>query len=186
MDVTLLANNSQHYWMLHVASVCTPCCTLLGVVEQNLKPVKLLTQQAPNISLVPWSPKRNATTLDPFLQPFRHGWGHARALHMVSKVLWVVSFPRCTAGPSNVRSCCTRLQTTTNTDAKTPYIVSPTMLRVVVLFPRSLTMTNCRSLTCFSMVRLSRSTISLSVGFFCRYSGMKNAYKIRWKRKKFN
>ena len=26
MDVTLLANNFQHYWMLHVASVCTPCC----------------------------------------------------------------------------------------------------------------------------------------------------------------
>ena len=47
MDVTLLANNSQHYWMLHAASVCTPCCMLLGVVEQNLKPVKLLTQQLP-------------------------------------------------------------------------------------------------------------------------------------------
>ena len=24
-DATLLANNSQHFWMLHVASVCTPC-----------------------------------------------------------------------------------------------------------------------------------------------------------------
>ena len=31
-DVTLLANNSQHCWMLHVASVCTPCCMLLDVV----------------------------------------------------------------------------------------------------------------------------------------------------------
>ena len=47
MDATLLANNTQHYWMLHVASVCTPCCMLLGVVEQNLKPVKRLTQQLP-------------------------------------------------------------------------------------------------------------------------------------------
>ena len=28
--------------MLHVASVCTPCCMLLGVVAQSLKPVKLL------------------------------------------------------------------------------------------------------------------------------------------------
>ena len=29
---TLLANNSQHCWMLHVASVCTPCFMLLDVV----------------------------------------------------------------------------------------------------------------------------------------------------------
>ena len=31
-DATLLANNFQHCWMLHVASVCTPCCMLLDVV----------------------------------------------------------------------------------------------------------------------------------------------------------
>ena len=31
-DATLLANNSQHCWMLHVASVCTPCYMLLDVV----------------------------------------------------------------------------------------------------------------------------------------------------------
>ena len=31
-DATLLASNSQHCWMLHVASVCTPCCMLLDVV----------------------------------------------------------------------------------------------------------------------------------------------------------
>ena len=43
-DTTLLANNSQHCWMLHVESVWTPCCMLLhvlGVVAQSLKPVKL-------------------------------------------------------------------------------------------------------------------------------------------------
>jgi len=28
----LFANNCQYCWMLHVASVCTPCCTLLRVV----------------------------------------------------------------------------------------------------------------------------------------------------------
>ena len=28
-DATSLANNSQLYWMLHVASVCTPCCMLV-------------------------------------------------------------------------------------------------------------------------------------------------------------
>ena len=32
MDVTLLANNSQDCWMLHVAPVCTPCYMLLHVV----------------------------------------------------------------------------------------------------------------------------------------------------------
>lgn len=32
-DTTLLANLSQHCWMLHLASVCTPCCTLLRFVE---------------------------------------------------------------------------------------------------------------------------------------------------------
>ena len=31
-DATLLASNSQHCWMLHVASVCTPYCMLLDVV----------------------------------------------------------------------------------------------------------------------------------------------------------
>ena len=31
-DATLLAINSQNFCMLHVASVCTPCCMLLRVV----------------------------------------------------------------------------------------------------------------------------------------------------------
>ena len=53
-DARLLANNSQHCWMLHVASVCTPCCMFLGDVGQSLKPVKLLamckrTQQLPTL-----------------------------------------------------------------------------------------------------------------------------------------
>ena len=50
-DVTLLASNSQHCWMLHVASVCTPCCMLLYVVAQSLKPVKLISQQLPTFIL---------------------------------------------------------------------------------------------------------------------------------------
>ena len=61
-DATLLTNNSQHYWMLYVAFVCTQpkvdqlpilhvasalaCCwMLLLVVAQSLKPVKLFSQQ---------------------------------------------------------------------------------------------------------------------------------------------
>ena len=47
--------------------------------------------------------------LDLFAQLFQHCWGHAYALHMVSKVLWVISFPQNTAGPNIVESCCVRL-----------------------------------------------------------------------------
>ena len=50
-DATLLANNSQHCWMLHVASVCTPRCMLLYVVAQSLKLVKLFSQQLPTFLL---------------------------------------------------------------------------------------------------------------------------------------
>ena len=69
--------------------------------------------------------------LDPFAQLFQHFWGHARSLRMVYKDLWVVSFPRCTAGPNIVGSRCIRLQTTANTHATTPNIVAATMLGVV-------------------------------------------------------
>ena len=37
--------------MLHVASVYTPCCMLLDVVAQSLKPVKLFSQQLPTFLL---------------------------------------------------------------------------------------------------------------------------------------
>ena len=109
---TLLANNSQHCWMLHVASVCTTCCMLLDVVAcccAKFETGQTFQPTTPNISFVPWSPKRSATMLDPFAQLFQHCWGHARSLHMVYKDLWVVSFPWCTAGPNIVGSCCVRL-----------------------------------------------------------------------------
>ena len=42
------ANNSQHCWMLHVATFANPvACCRLGVVAQSLKPVKLFSQQLP-------------------------------------------------------------------------------------------------------------------------------------------
>ena len=53
--------------------------------------------------------------LDPFAQLFQHCWGHARSLRMVYKDLWVVSFPRCIAGPNIVGSCCVRLRTALDT-----------------------------------------------------------------------
>ena len=78
---------------------------MLHVVAQSFKPVKLLSQC----------------------------WIRLRALHKVNKVLWVVSFPRCTAGPNIVGSYCIRLHTTANMDAITPNIVGSTMLGVVAI-----------------------------------------------------
>ena len=137
-DATLLASNSQHCWMLHVASICTPFCMLLRVVGSCC--AKLETGQTfdtipPNNSLVPWSPKRSATTLDAFAQLFQHCRGRIRALQMVFKILWVISFPRCPACPSGVGSCCICLHTT---DAATSNMVSPTMLGVVAFVCTSL------------------------------------------------
>ena len=124
MDAKLLANmyNSQYCWMLHVASVWAPCCMMLDVVAccyAKIETSQTFQPTTPNISFLPWSSKLSATMLDPFAQLFQHCWGRARSLHMVYKDLWVVSFPRCTAGPNIVGSCCIRLHTTANTHATT-------------------------------------------------------------------
>ena len=107
--------------LLHVVG----CCYAKFETGQTFQPT------TPDISFVPWSPKRSATMLDRFAQLFQRYWGHARSLCMVYKDLWVVSFPRCTAGLNIVGSCCIRLQTTANTNATTPKIVGATMLGVV-------------------------------------------------------
>ena len=55
-DAILLANNSQHCWMLHVASVCTPCCMLLDVVAcywAKFETGQTFQPTTPNISFVP-------------------------------------------------------------------------------------------------------------------------------------
>ena len=93
------------------------CCCAKIETGQTFQPA------TPNISFVPWSPKRSATMLDPFAQLFQHCWGHARSFRVVYKDLWVVSFPRCTAGPNIVGSCCIRLHTPVNTHATIPNIV---------------------------------------------------------------
>ena len=46
-----LCKRTQHCWLLHVASVCTPCWMLLHVVVQSLKLVKLFSQQLPTFLL---------------------------------------------------------------------------------------------------------------------------------------
>ena len=54
-DAKFLANNSQHCWMLNVASVCTPCCMLSELLSKVWNQwIKLLatckrTQQLPTL-----------------------------------------------------------------------------------------------------------------------------------------
>ena len=97
--------------MLHVASVCTPCCVLLGVVAQSLTPVKVLSQQLPTFLL--FRDRRSIAQQCWIRLPqlFQHCWSHAHVLYIVCKVLWVVSFPRCTARPNIDGSCCSHLHT---------------------------------------------------------------------------
>ena len=55
-DATLLTNNSQHCWMLHVASTCTPCCMLLDVVAcccTKFETGQTFQTTTSNISFVP-------------------------------------------------------------------------------------------------------------------------------------
>ena len=107
--------------MLRLFAHSVACCCAKFETDQTFQ----LT--TPNISFVLWSPKCSVTMLDLFAQLFQHCLGHARALHMVCKVLWVVSFPRCTAGPNIVGSCCIRLHTTAKTYTTTFNIVGATM-----------------------------------------------------------
>ena len=101
------------------------CCCAQFETGQTFQPT------TPNISFILWSPKPSTTILDPFARFFQHCRGHARSLRMDYKDLWVVFFPRCTAGSKLVGSCCICLHTTANTHATTPNIVGATMLGVV-------------------------------------------------------
>ena len=70
-DATLLANNSQKFWMLHVASVCAPCCMLLGVVgsccaQSEIEPPTL------NFFFGSVIAGASAAMLDPLAQLFQH------------------------------------------------------------------------------------------------------------------
>ena len=125
-NATLLANNSILDVTCCVRVTC--CCVLYGVVAQSLKPVKHL-KTTPNISFVPWSPKRSATMLDPFAQLFQHFWDHARALNMVYKDCILPMMHR------RSQHCWKLLHPfahpTANTDATAPNNIGPTMFRVV-------------------------------------------------------
>ena len=114
------------------AHLVARCWMLLRVAAQSLKRFKLFSQQLPTFPLFrDRRTKHSATMLDSFAQLFQHCWGHARSKCMVYKDFWVVSFPRCTAGPNINGSCCIRLHTTANTHTTTSNIAAPTMLGVV-------------------------------------------------------
>ena len=104
------------------------CWMLLRVVVQSLKPVKLFSQQLPTFLL--FRDRRSvAQQCWIRLHSFSNTVGAAHAHNaLFTKDLCVVSFPRCTAGPIIVGSCCIRLQTTANTHATTPNIVGASIL----------------------------------------------------------
>ena len=125
-DATLLANNSQHCWMLHVASVSTPCCMLLDVVAQSLKPVKLFSQQLPTFfcSMIAEAYRNNVgsvctavpTLLGPRLR-ITHGLQRLigcilPTMHCRSQHCWELLHPfahHCQHARNNVGSYCVRL-----------------------------------------------------------------------------
>ena len=89
------------------------CCvrlhTPLLFVAQSLKPVKLFSQKLPTFLLF-----RDLRIVAQQCWIRLHSrlptcWGHACSLRTVYKDLWVVSFPRYTAGPNTVGSCYVRL-----------------------------------------------------------------------------
>ena len=60
---------------------------LFRVVGQSLKPSNVRANNSQH-----FVPKRGATMLDPFLQRFRHCWGHSCSLHMFKKSYGLHSF----------------------------------------------------------------------------------------------
>ena len=104
------------------------CFKMLSPVQKD---ATLLANNSRHLFCSFYRRSRSATMLDPFTRFFQHCRGHARSLPVDYKDLWAVYFPRCSAGPKLVGSCCIRLHTTANTHATTPNIVGATMLGVV-------------------------------------------------------
>ena len=102
---------------------------VIGSCWAKFETVKLLSQQLRTFCFEASCNNVGSvfTTLQTLLGPL------TRITH-VYKVLWVVSFPRCTEGPNIVWSCCVHFLTTANTDATTLNIVGPTMFGFVGSF----------------------------------------------------
>ena len=67
--------------MLRPFAHLVACCCTKFETGQTFQPT------TPNISFVPWSPKRSATMLDPFAQLFQHCWGQARSFRVVYRLM---------------------------------------------------------------------------------------------------
>ena len=81
--------------------------------------------------------EHSATVLEPFAQLFQHCWGHAPALHMISKVLWIVSFPQWTAGPNIVENCCTVCTPLPTQTQQLPTLLAQQCRELLRLFART-------------------------------------------------
>ena len=133
MQLKTPCKRTKHCWMLHVASVCTPCCMLLRVVARSLKPVRLFSQQLPTFLLFRdrrsvgqqcWIRLHSSSLFPTLLGPrmlITHGFQRLMGciyptMHCRSQTCWELLHP---------------LHTTANTHATTPNIVGAIMLVVV-------------------------------------------------------
>ena len=141
-DGTLLANNSQRCWMLHVALVCKQCWMLLYVAAccwELLRKVwnrsNSWANNCPSQYFFCSMIADVGSMLDQCWIHFHTSsnivvLGHACALHNDTPLFETI--PRCTAGPNTAGSYCIRLHTTAARNATTPNIAGPTMLEVVL------------------------------------------------------
>ena len=76
------------------------CCVLLSWLPKVWNRSNFWASDSQHFFL--FRDRRNVAQqlLHPCATPFQHCWGHTSALHMAYIVLLVVSFPRCTAGPT--------------------------------------------------------------------------------------
>ena len=99
----LLASNSQHFCVLRVASVCTPCSNSLRVVGSccaKFETCQTFNPTTPNISFFSMISGAKRKNVGSVLHSSSHIVGATYAHHTWSKIVWVVFLPRCT-GASN-------------------------------------------------------------------------------------
>ena len=135
-------------WMLHVVSVCTPCCMLLRRVWMSQQlPTFILFHDRRGVAQQRWIRLHSSSNIGGATHA-HYTWSRKSyglhpshdALQVLTLLGVVASFAHhCRHGrnysqhcwPNIVWSCCIRLHTTAKRDAITPNTVRPTMLGVV-------------------------------------------------------
>ena len=123
-DATLLANNTQHCWAQHVASVrmeSQQCWQLLAVVTYSLNPVKLLGPYKRTQHCWPKTPNNTQQCCDlfrPFAWALRYslgkrgggggGRGGGRLEELTFKILKAFLFYYCTRSANINQNCNSR------------------------------------------------------------------------------